>query len=369
MSVPANPRLARVWAPYMEWAKDHPRPRFDLCGSNLAPCTIEDLPETGRAVEPNGDNDHGYAPLIESIASYYGTTSERVALASGASGANFLVLAALLSPGDEVVIERPAYDPLIGAAELIGAVVTRFERRFEDGFDVDPERVQAAITPKTRLIVLTHPHNPSGVALDSAAVDRIAALAERHGVYVLIDEVYLDTLTPQPAPAANRSDRIISTSSLTKSYGLAGLRAGWVIAAPEVTAAVRRVRGAVEAIGAFPGELMAHAAFSGIETLRARARSILAPGLDRLAAFVDSREELEWALPAGGTVGFPRLRGHDDAGPFIEALLADFDTAVVPGRFFDCPAHLRIAFSGDPEVLAGGIEQLGRALDRLSGRS
>lgn len=368
MTSPENPRLEKVWAPYMEWAKRHPRPRFDLCGSNLAPCTIDDLPGARRLVEPNGDNDHGYVPLIESIAGYYETTTARVALASGASGANFLVMASLLSPGDEVLIETPAYDPLLGAARLIGATVTRFERSFQDGFAVDPTRIEAAITPETRLVVLTHPHNPSGVALDDDMLDAIVAVAERHGTHVLIDEVYLDTLTPRRVPAANRSDLIISTSSLTKSYGLAGLRAGWVLGAPEVVTAVARARGTIEAIGAFPGELMAQVAFGNIVALRARAQSILAPGLERLVRFVESRPELEWVRPAGGTVGFPRLRGDEDAQPFIEALLAKFDTAVVPGRFFGCPAHFRVAFSGDPEVLTGGLQQLGRALDSLEER-
>lgn len=365
MSGIENPRLAQIWAPYMEWAKRHPRPQFDLCGSNLAPCTIEELPGVRRIIEPNGDNDHGYEPLIESIAAHYGTTTDRVALASGASGANFLVLAALLAPGDEVLIENPAYDPLLGAARLLGAKVTRFERRFEAGFAVDPEHVAAAITPKTRLVVITHPHNPSGVALDDATLDALATVAAHHGIYVLIDEVYLDTLTPRPAPSANRSDLFISTSSLTKSYGLAGLRAGWVLAAPEVAEAVRRVRGTVEAIGSFPGEVMAQVAFRNIEALAGRARSILEPGREKLVAFVESRTELEWVRPDGGTVGFPRLRGRDNADPFIEKLLEEFDTAVVPGRFFAAPAHFRVAFSGDPTLLTGGLQQLGKALDSL----
>lgn len=363
MSDVANPRLAEIWAPYMEWAKSHPRPRFDLCGSNLAPCTLDDLPGARAALAVNGDNDHGYAPLIEAIASFYGTSAERVACASGASGANFLVLAALLAPGDEVLVERPAYDPLLGAARLLGATVKRFARPFEDGFAVDPDRVAAALTPATRLVVVTNPHNPSGVALDDAALDGLAALAERHGVHVLVDEVYLDTLSPRPAPAATRSDHLISTSSLTKSYGLAGLRAGWVIAAPEVVAAVRRVRGTVEAIGAYPAEVLAALAFRRIDALAARATAILEPGLAQVTAFVEARDELEWVRPDGGTVAFPRLRGVDDAAGFVHTLLHDFDTAVVPGRFFEAPAHFRVAFGGDPEALAGGLRQIGEALD------
>lgn len=365
MSVPANPRLAEVWAPYMEWAKRHPRPRFDLCGSNLAPCTIDDLPGARDVIAPNGDNDHGYAPLVEAIASFYGVAPDNVALGAGASGANFLVMAALLAPGDEVVIEHPVYDPLVGVARLLGATVRSFARRFEDGWALDPEAVAAAVTPRTRLVVVTHPHNPSGVALDDPALAALAALADTHGVHVLVDEVYLDSLRPRPAPAASRHPRLISTSSLTKSYGLSGLRAGWLLAAPDVAAAARRVRGTVEAIGTFPGEVLAALAFRHLEALAARAHAILEPGRRRLTDFVAARDELEWAPPAGGTVGFPRLRGAADAGPFIDELLETFDTSVVPGRFFGAPAHFRIAFGGEPAALEGGLAQIGKALDAL----
>jgi aspartate/methionine/tyrosine aminotransferase len=365
MNGPSNPRLAEVWAPYMEWAKRHPQPRFDLCGSNLLPCSVEDLPGAREALEIYGDNDLGYTPLLEDIAAFYGTTSDRVAAAPGTSGANFLVLAALSGPGDEVLIERPAYDPLVGAARLLGAAVTRFERRLEDGFGVDPERLAAAITPKTRIVVITNPHNPSGAVIDDGALGSIAEVAAEHGVHVLVDEVYLDTLVPRPAPAANHSDLFVTTSSLTKSYGLAGLRAGWVLAAPAVAEAVCRARGAVDAVGSFPSEVLAHVAFRNIDALTERARSILEPGLAALTELVESRPELEWVRPAGGTVGFPRLRGREDAGPFVERLLKDFDTSVVPGRFFEAPVHFRVAFGGKRDVLEGGLEQLGRALDTL----
>ena len=370
MTVSSNPRMAQDWAPYMEWAKRHPQPRFDLCGSNLVPCGVEDLPGAREALEIYGDNDHGYAPLIDDIAAFYQTTIDRVSLAPGASGANFLVMAALLGSGDQVLIERPAYDPLIGAARLLGAEIGRFERRFDDGFTVDPGRIAAAISPATRLVVITNPHNPSGVVIDDATLDSIAEVADERGVYVMVDEVYLDTLSPRPETAANHSDRFIVTNSLTKSYGLAGLRAGWILANPEVSEAVRRARGAIDAVGSFPSEVLSHVAFRNIEGLTARARSILEPGQAALTELVESRPELEWVRPVGGTVGFPRLSGHDDAGPFIETLLRDFETSVVPGAFFDAPAHFRIAFGGEAAVPEGGLEQLGRdrtGMDRNEG--
>ena len=357
-------RLEADWAPYMRWAKTHATTTYDLAGSNLSPCTMEDLPGARDAFELMGPNDDGYAPLVESIGRFYGVSSDRVATATGASGANFLVCAALLEPGDEVLVERPAYDPLIGAARIMGARVRRFDRLFEEGFAVNPARVAAGITDRTRLIVVTSPHNPSGVLISPGALDALAEIAERAGAWVIVDEVYLDGVYgDRPDPAATRSERLISTNSLTKSYGLAGLRCGWALASPTLTAAFLRAHDALDAVGAFPAECLAHFAFSQIERLEQRARSILEPNLARLTAFVEARPELEWVPPAGGTVAFPRLRGIDDATPFVERLFSDFETAVVDGDHFEMPAHFRIAFGCPPETMEAGLERIGRALD------
>ena len=239
-----------VWAPYMHWAKTHACVRYDLTGSNLLPCTLDDLPGAGEALQLHGRNDNGYAPLVEAIADRYGVDAERVCTATGASGANFLTLAALARPGDEVLIERPTYDPLLGAARLHGLAVRRFDRMFDDGFQPDPERIAAAASPRTRLIVLANLHNPSGVLVEPDRLRAIGEIADRLGARVLVDEVYLETVYDRPqAPVATTSDTFISTNSLTKSFGLAGLRCGWVIAEPGVAEAIRRTRDVVDAVG------------------------------------------------------------------------------------------------------------------------
>jgi aspartate/methionine/tyrosine aminotransferase len=350
-------------APYMEWAKTRPRTTWDLAGSNLLGCTFEDLPEALDVVELGGDNDDGYLPLVEAIASRYGVEPGRVALATGASGANFLVCAALLEPGDHVLVERPGYDPLMAAAATMGATVTRFERRFEDRFALDPDAVRAAMMPATRLIILTNSHNPSGVTVSPDALDEVGRLAAIAGARVLVDEVYLEAgLQRAVRPAATRSEVFITTNSLTKAYGLSGLRCGWVLASPEVARRVRRTRDVVDGTGAFPSEQMAAIAFAHLDRLAARARTILQRNVAAVRAFLGSREELEWVEPDGGSVVFPRLRGVADAEPFVARLLSGYQTAVVPGRFFEAPAHFRIAFGGNPETVAGGLMRIGRAL-------
>ena len=363
---PAGSRGA--WAPYMEWAKGHPPATHDLTVSTLLACTVGDLPGALDAVELDGPNENGYSPLVEAIASRYATTPDRVATASGTSGANFLTFAALLRPGDEVVVERPGYDPLLGAPHLLGAVVRRFDRRFEEGYVLDPDRVASALSSRTRLIVLSNPHNPSGVLASPDSLDAVARLAEANGARVLVDEVYLDASWGAAiGPVANRNDTFISTSSLTKAYGLGGLRCGWAIAPPEVAEAMRRVRDVVDAVGAFAAERIAALAFEHLDRLAARARGILKPNFDRLRAFVEDRSELEWVRPSAGTVGFPRIRGLSDSLRFVERLRLDHGTGVVPGSFFQAPAHFRIAYGGAGEVLASGLAALARALDDRAG--
>jgi aspartate/methionine/tyrosine aminotransferase len=121
------------------------------------------------------------------------------------------------------VVERPAYDPLLGALQLLGARIIRFERRWEDRWQVDPDRVRAKLSPRTKLVVITSPHNPTGVLVAPEVIDRIAANAAGVGAHLLVDEVYLDSVYgDRPSPAATRHETAISTNSLTKSYGLPG---------------------------------------------------------------------------------------------------------------------------------------------------
>jgi aspartate/methionine/tyrosine aminotransferase len=353
----------RYHAPYMEWAKTRPAVRFDLATSNVLGCSIDELPGARDTVSLAGTNENGYAPLVEAIAARYGTAAGAVTTAAGASGANFQVCAALLEPGDDVLVERPGYDPLLGAPRLLGANVVRFDRTFEAGYVLDPDRVRRALTPRTRLIVLTSPHNPSGAVAGRPALEAIGRMAESAGVHVLVDEVYLDATDPDAAPAALLGPAFISTSSLTKSYGLAGLRCGWALSSPEVAERIRRARDVIDGTGSIVAERLGVLAFAHLDRLRHRASTLLATNGQMMQTFLRGRPDVEWLDPGGGTVVFPRIPGVTDTGRFAAQLLARYDTAVVPGRFFDAPDHVRLGFGGPTEALAGGLAALGAALD------
>jgi aspartate/methionine/tyrosine aminotransferase len=353
---------SRVHAPYMEWAKSRPSPRFDLAGSNILGCSLDDLPGAGDALALSGKNDDGYAPLVEAIGARYAVRATQIATAQGTSGANFIVCAALLEPGDDVLVERPGYDPLLGAAQLLGARTRRFDRGFSDGYALDPGRVRHALTPETRLIVLTTPHNPTSAVIDPSALEEVGRIAASAGAHVLVDEVYQDAAGPDAVPAATRGDVFITTSSLTKSYGLAGLRCGWTISSPALAERFRRARDIVDGTGSIVAERLAVLAFSRLDTLHRRARAILDANLPLVEAFLESHPELEWTDPRGGTVVFPRVRGTEDTSALAERLMREYETAIVPGRFFEAPSHFRLGFGGATEPLRGGLEAVGRAL-------
>jgi aspartate/methionine/tyrosine aminotransferase len=346
----------------MQWAKTRPSARFDLALSNILGCRLEDLAGARETIAFDGRNDNGYQPLIDSIARRYGVDPVQVTTASGASGANFQVCAALLQLGDDALVERPGYDPLLGAARLLGARTIRFDREFDQQYAVDPDRVRAALTPKTRLIIVTSPHNPTGALTDAAALTEIGRIAESVGAYVLVDEVYLDASGASVRPASHLGDRFISTSSLTKSYGLASLRSGWALSSPLVAERIRRARDVIDGTGSIVAERLATLAFEQLPLLAGRASALLATNGPIMRDFLSSRPELEW-VDTHGTVVFPRIRGVSDASAFAERLLAERETAVVPGRFFEAPAHVRLGFGSETDNVRGGLAALGAALD------
>ncbi len=355
-------------APYLRWAKVRPRVTYDLAASGLVAVSTEELLGEAAAkscFDISGPNDEGYLPLREAIGRRYGMDAGCVSIANGAAGANFLVCLALLSRGDDVLIELPAYDPLIAAARVAGANVIHFQRRWEEGFALDPDAVVRAITPATRLIVISNAHNPSGALAGPDALAEIGRAAAAAGAYVLVDEVYLEAqhdASPMPRPAASLGDVFITTSSLTKAYGLSGLRCGWILAAQELSDHFRQSRDVVDGSGPFVSERLALTAFEHIDRLRERARAILAANLSVLREMAVGNPRLEWLEPQAGTTAFPRVKDIGDTSSLVERLIRDFDTVAVPGRFFQQPLNLRLSFAGQHDMVREAAARLDRAL-------
>jgi DNA-binding transcriptional MocR family regulator len=162
---------------YLAWSKQHAAARYNLAASGIAACELGDLRVALDETAVNGANADGYGPLIDRIAAHHGVDASGVVTAEGAAMANFLALASLVERGDQVLVERPTDEPLLAALAYLGADVHRFHRRLEDGYVVDPSAVERALSARTRLIVLTSPHNPSGVATTATRLGELSRIA------------------------------------------------------------------------------------------------------------------------------------------------------------------------------------------------
>ncbi|MGC2232608.1 MAG: pyridoxal phosphate-dependent aminotransferase [Candidatus Acidiferrum sp.] len=356
---------------YMEWAKTHSHAKFNLATSGVIGVPLAEFPFDLEQFEVTAPGGYGYAPLQQRLAQHSGVPEECVVAATGTSMANHLAMAALVDAGDEVLIEEPVYGPLLDVAEYLRARVKRIPRRFEAGFLPDLTEIERAISRETRLIVLSNLHNPSGALLPAAALRNIGEMAHRAGARVLVDEVYIEMLFDKSKPfcfpigeslAHGGDNPFIVTNSLTKVFGLSGLRCGWVLAAPALAKRMWLLNDLFGAVAAHPAERMSVMAFDHLELFRARARALLSANRALMDSFLDSRTDLECFRPIAGTLVFPRL-SHGDPEAFFHLLREKYETTVVPGKFFELPQHFRIGMGGDTASLRAGLERLSAALD------
>lgn len=349
---------------YMFWAKTSSSAKFNLATSGLANLSLSDLHVSLADLELT-DGGYGYEPLKEAIANRYRVDTDSIVTAAGTSFANHLAMAALVKPGDEVLFEEPAYEPMLATARYLGADIKRFSRKFEDGFRILPEELEARVSRRTRLIVLTNLHNPSGVLTDDSTIGEIGEIARRAGARVLMDEVYMETLFEEPPRTAFHLGGVfVVTSSLTKAFGLSGLRCGWIFAEPALAKRMWLLNDLFAATPVHAGERLSVVAMSRIAEIAEGAKTLLDRNRRLLHAFLDTREDLEVVRPAFGTVVFPRVRGGNSE-KLCRTLREKYETAVVPGSFFEMPAHFRLGIAGDTGQLQTGLERLSRALDEM----
>jgi aspartate/methionine/tyrosine aminotransferase len=350
---------------YLEWARSQGNIKYSLALSGVPPCDVSLLSPSVDDFTMVADNEYGWLPLLERIAERYGVDAKNVVLAHGTSMANHLACAAVVEAGDHVLVESPAYDPLVAVPRYLGCQVDFFERRAKDGYALDVARVESALTRRTRLVVLSNLHNPTGAWINRAELESLADLAESHDFHVLVDEVYLEWIyasgsEPAYRSAINISPRFVTTRSLTKVFGLAALRAGWILAEAALAIRLRRLNGLFASSMSHPAERLAARAFDRAQMLLERQRRRVESNRTIAAKFIESQPKLSWVRPEAGTVGFVRLEGGG-VEVLVERLLKN-DSLVVPGRFFGVNDHFRIGFGMEQTHLEEGLKRLGAAL-------
>jgi aspartate/methionine/tyrosine aminotransferase len=347
---------------YMHWSKTQSRARFNLATSGVGAFPVHEMPVDLDKLEINGDNSYGYAPLQSAIARHHAVDPECVVEAAGTSMANHLAMAAVVEPGDEVLIEHPAYGPILDVAQYLEAEVKRFPRTEEKSWAVDPEQIRRSVTSNTRLIVITNLHNPTSALTPDSVLREIGDIARSIGARVLVDEVYLDAVYEgTPRTSFHLGPEFLVTSSLTKVYGVSGLRCGWILARPDLAWKMRRLNDLYAATAVYPGELLSVVACKHLNLLRERGRRIVEADRKLLHDFL-THEPALYAVPTNwGTTSFVRFRsGNTDL--FLERLRTEFETSAVPGRFFEMPDHFRIGMGVNTGMFAEGLSRLGRAL-------
>ncbi|MBX6341000.1 MAG: aminotransferase class I/II-fold pyridoxal phosphate-dependent enzyme [Thermomicrobiaceae bacterium] len=357
------------------------RVRYDLAESGIQPMSVRELLDLAgqpEALERLLDTRLGYSEargteeLRGLIAGLYRDTGpDEVLVTTGAIEANFLLFNVLLEPGDQVVVIDPAYQQLQSVPKAIGCDVSSWRLRPETGFRYDVDELERLVTPRTRLIVINTPHNPTGAVLSPEELQRVYDIAETRGAWLLSDEAYrwleLPGRPPLAGPARDLGPRGISVGTLSKPFGLPGLRVGWLVAPPDVVA---RCWGQRDYISLSPGKLsdyLATIALRERERIFARARDIAARNLRTVERWIREREGLiDWTPPQGGLLGL--LHYHLDV-PSLELanrLAEEASVMLAPGSAFGFERHLRIGLGAEPSLFEEGLGVAARYLEDLA---
>jgi aspartate/methionine/tyrosine aminotransferase len=367
-------RLTFPEMPYLRWAKAMPAADINLARSGVEHCPASKLQLRPSDIVTNLPVRYGYAPLKEAIARRYRVNTDQVFTVSGGTTfANWVACVAALdgsSKFTEVIVERPTYEQVLQIPRSLGCRLRRLDRRLDDNYAIDLDEFARLVTSKTRLAIVTNLHNPSGARIDMPTLRAMALILARVKAYLLVDEVYLECLF---GPTSKSTDscvhagpNVITTNSLTKAYGLDGLRAGWILGPPEIIERAIKVHNLVANNGVAPGERMSLAAFKHLPAISERSHKLLDPNLRRLRSFLARETRLQAHVPEGGNVIFPYLPRGIDGDALADRLRDRYSTLIVPGRFFESPRHIRLSFGLRGPLLDRGLDNITRALNDLT---
>ena len=343
--------------------------RYNLSESSITDQTLSSL---GLAIpdltllygEHRGS--HGLRALVAADAD--GIGADDVLITGGAATALFIIATSLLAAGDHLVVIRPNYATNLETPRAIGCDISFVDLSFENGFRIDIDALAAAITPRTRIISITCPHNPTGVVISADDLDRLVALAKAHQCYLLVDETYRDLCYDTSLPlAASLGSHVISVSSLSKAYGIPGIRIGWLITTDtRLQDLFLAAKEQISICGSVVDEWIAEQVLSRRDALLKPVLAEMARRLETVSAWIETENRLQWVRPAGGVVCFPRIRSQPRGGTaaFYDRLLRVHGTYVGPGHWFEMPdTYFRLGYGWpSADALEQGLEAISRAL-------
>ncbi len=345
--------------PYLEWAKLRSTARFNLATSGVENYPLRDLPARIEDLEITGPGLYGYPELRERLVRKTGAPDESLVLSIGTSMANFIALSALIERGQDVLVEQPTYQPMLHIAQWLGAKVRRFTRDPANEWKIDIDRLRGLVRPETKLIVLSNLHNPSSALIPENEMREIGAIGPR----VFVDEVYLEAMFDSPERSSFfLGDNFTITNSLTKAYGLSGLRCGWILTQPDLVPRMHALVDLTYGVSAHSAERLSVIALDHLAPIAQHARELLERNRQLVNAFLAAHaRQLECAPSKFGTCVAPRMR-DGRVEDFCRRLRDEFETSVVPGHFFEAPQHFRIGLGGASDILEQGLERIATLL-------
>jgi aspartate/methionine/tyrosine aminotransferase len=353
-------------SPYISWAKKHHDVEYNLASSGMPRPSLDKLVPNPQQILDPVDHENGWPPLMKKIASRYEVNINQVVPVHSGSLANHLVCALLLDSGDEVLVESPVYEPLLSLPKYFNASVKRFNRKADQRYQPDPSQIESLASENTKLIILSNLHNPSGMLIDEPVLWQLIDIAEQRNCHILVDEAYLELLYPSgERTAAKYNDKIITTRSLTKAYGLDDLRVGWITAESILAERIRKLQDLFMTSMASPSERLGLMTLENGDELLNQNISQLKYNLQLVDEFVVTHEKLSWQKPDFGSIGFVNYAGGN-VDMLSDYLLENHETLIAPGRFFGMDTYFRVGWSLPTETLQTGLKNLDKAISELS---
>ena len=350
---------------------------YDLSESGVRPLTLRELVEMGFDLEAFLDQPLGYSQsngtieLRERLAAIYpGSDVEQIEVTNGTSEANYLIALSQLRPGDEVAMEVPNYMQMPGIARSLGATVRPFSLRHETGWEPDWDEFERAVTPRTRLLYLSNPNNPTGSILSRVAMERIVSRCEATGTWLLADEVYLGAEIERDRTPSfwGMSDRVIVTSGLSKAYGIPGVRIGWIVGPKPLAAECWAQH---DSLTISPSKLSDRVARVAVEPQNrercyARTRAILNHNLPITREWIARfGGRLTWREPQAGAIALVRYDADISSVELAERVRVNQSTLIVPGTHVGLDSYLRIWLGGREDFLREGLRRIASELTAL----
>jgi len=295
-------------------------------------------------------------------------TESEITITAGASMANFLSIMAHTDQASPVLVEQPVYEPMRNLPPLFGGRTVALPRLNGDGWKVTPPKLKKALEEtNAKLVVISNPHNPSGVMMDAKEVSALVEVASNAGAKIILDEVYAEFHNWNPAELAEatREGFLIRLSSLTKVYGFGPLRIGWILSDEETTQKLHELTNYTYAVHGAINERIGHAVWQQRERFRDEATKRAAFNLDIMRKFLTTQERLSWEDPKAGILGFVRVSGLEDTTEFVAHLRTEDNVMVVPGHFFGLKDGFRVGLGNRPDQVRIALQRLGKRLQNF----